>query len=90
MNKKLIQYSLAIVATLSVANFYNKKETTIYDNSELVAAPSDSLIANDSIILSDYSATVKTAVGVQEEEQNAIKKEESDAEKLNEDKVAKK
>ena len=90
MNKKLIQYSLAIVAALFVANSCNKKETTTNDNSEVVSAPSDSLIANDSEILSDDSATVKTAVGVQDEEQNAIKKEKSEAEKLNEDKEAKK
>ena len=90
MNKKLIQYSLAIVAALFVANSCNKKETTTNDNSEVVTAPSDSLIANDSEILSDDSATVKTAVGVQDEEQNAIKKEKSEAEKLNEDKEAKK
>jgi len=90
MNKKLIQYSLAIVAALFVANSCNKKETTTNDNSEVVTAPSDSLIANDSEILSDDSATVKTAVGVQDEEQNAIKKEKSEAEKLSEDKEAKK
>lgn len=90
MNKKLIQYSLAIVAALFVANSCNKKETTTNDNSEVVSAPSDSLIANDSEILSDDSATVKTAVGVQDEEQNAIKKEKSEAEKLSEDKEAKK
>ena len=90
MNKKLIQYSLAIVAALFVANSCNKKETTTNDNSEVVTAPSDSLIANDSEILSDDSATVKTAVGVQDEEQNAIKKEKSEAEKLNEDKEGKK
>ena len=90
MNKKLIQYSLAIVAALFVANSCNKKETTTNDNSEVVSAPSDSLIANDSEIPSDDSATVKTAVGVQDEEQNAIKKEKSEAEKLSEDKEAKK
>ena len=90
MNKKLIQYSLAIVAALFVANSCNKKETTTNDNSEVVTAPSDSLIADDSEILSDDSATVKTAVGVQDEEQNAIKKEKSEAEKLSEDKEAKK
>lgn len=90
MNKKLIQYSLAIVAALFVANSCNKKETTTNDNSEVLSAPSDSLIANDSEILSDDSATIKTAVGVQDEEQNAIKKEKSEAEKLNEDKEAKK
>ena len=90
MNKKLIQYSLAIVAALFVANSCNKKETTTNDNSEVVTAPSDSLIANDSEILSDDSATVKTAVGVQDEEQNAIKKEKSEAEKLSEDKEGKK
>lgn len=90
MNKKLIQYSLAIVAALFVANSCNKKETTTNDNSEVVTAPSDSLIADDSEILSDDSATVKTAVGVQDEEQNAIKKEKSEAEKLNEDKEGKK
>ena len=90
MNKKLIQYSLAIVAALFVANSCNKKETTTNDNSEVVIVPSDSLIADDSEILSDDSATVKTAVGVQDEEQNAIKKEKSEAEKLSEDKEAKK
>ena len=90
MNKKLIQYSLAIVAALFVANSCNKKETTTNDNSEVVIVPSDSLIADDSEILSDDSATVKTAVGVQDEEQNAIKKEKSEAEKLNEDREGKK
>ena len=92
MNKKLIQFSLAIFAALFIANSCNKKETetTKNDNSEIVSAPSDSLVATDSEILSDDSATVKTAVGVQDEEENAIKKEESEAEKLHEDKEGKK
>ena len=92
MKNKVIQYSLAIAATFFIANSCNKKEseTTQNDNTELVAAPSDSLVVNDSTILSDDSATVKTAVGVQDEEQNAIKKEKSEAEKLKEDKEAKK
>ncbi|KIA90065.1 hypothetical protein [Kaistella jeonii] len=92
MKTKLIQYSLVIAAAFFVANSCNKKETetTKNDNAELVIAPSDSLIVNDSTILSDDSATVKTAVGVQDEEQNAIKKEKSEAEKLKEDKEAKK
>ncbi|WP_373707351.1 hypothetical protein [Kaistella sp.] len=46
----------------------------------------DPLLENDSTNLSYDSATVKTAVGVQDEEQNAIKAEKADAEKLNKDK----
>ena len=79
-----------IVSAFFVVNSFNIKETISNDNSGVVSAPSDSLIANDSEIPSDDSATVKTAVGVQDEEQNAIKKEKSEAEKLSEDKEAKK
>ena len=88
MKTKVIQYSLAIAGVFFIANSCSKKETetTKNDNAAVIAAPSDPLIVDDSTILSDDSATVKTAVGVQDEEKNAIKDEKSEAEKLKSDK----
>ncbi|WP_219729258.1 hypothetical protein [Kaistella palustris] len=64
-----------------------KKENEKVEPVSTVAnvSPHDSLLATDSMRLSDDSATVKTAVGVQDEEQNALQNEKTAAEKLKED-----
>lgn len=92
MKQKIIYCSVALAAVFFIANSCTKKETetTAIDNPEVVLPASDSLIQSDAAILSDDSATVKTAVGVQDEEQNAMKKENADAEKLKEAKEEKK
>lgn len=81
------KFSLVAAAIFLITISCNKKEseTTKIENSETVSPVSDSLIDSDATILGDDSATVKTAVGVQDEEQNAIKKEKAEAEKLKED-----
>lgn len=81
------KFSLVAAAIFLITISCNKKEseTTKIENSETVSPVSDSLIESDATILGDDSATVKTAVGVQDEEQNAIKKEKAEAEKLKED-----
>ena len=87
MKQKMINYSVAISAAFLFLISCNKKEieTTEMDNPQAVLPTSDSLLVNDSTNLSYDSATVKTAVGVQDEEQNAIKKEKVAAEKLKAD-----
>lgn len=87
MKQKMINYSVAISAAFLFVISCNKKEieTTEMDNPQGVLSTSDSLLVNDSTNLSYDSATVKTAVGVQDEEQNAIKKEKVAAEKLKAD-----
>ena len=87
MKQKMINYLVAISAAFLFVISCNKKEieTTEMDNPQVVLPTSDSLLVNDSTNLSYDSATVKTAVGVQDEEQNAIKKEKVAAEKLKAD-----
>ena len=87
MKQMIIKYSLAVAATFLVVTSCNKKETetTEIENPEVVLPTSDPLLAQDSTNLGYDSATVKTAVGVHDEEQNAIKDEKKDAEKLKED-----
>lgn len=88
----IIKYSLAITVAFLVVTACNKKETetTQTENSEEVMPSSDSLVHSDSTNLGYDSATVKTAVGVKDEEQNAIKDEKADAEKLKNDEEHKK
>lgn len=87
MKHKIITYPLAVTATFLLINSCNKKETetTKMENPEVVLPTTDPLIKADSTNLSYDSATVKTAVGVQDEEHNAIKDEKADAEKLKKD-----
>ena len=87
MKQMIIKYSLAVAATFLVVTSCNKKETetTEIENPEVVLPTSDPLLEQDSTNLGYDSATVKTAVGVHDEEQNAIKDEKKDAEKLKED-----
>lgn len=87
MKKLVFKYSLFIAAFFTIAVSCNKSnETTVIDKTKLNPPTSDSLIRSDSTNLTYDSATVKTAVGVQDEEQNAIKQEQLDGEKLQEDK----
>ena len=88
MKHQIINYALAITATVLMIISCSKNETVTpqMDNPEVVVTTPDPLLENDSTNLSYDSATVKTAVGVQDEEQNAIKAEKADAEKLNKDK----
>ena len=92
MKPKIIKYSLAITAAFLLVTSCKKKETETkaIENSEVVSPTSDPIIQNDSTNLSYDSATAKTAVGVQDEEQNALKQEKADAEKLKMDREAKK
>ena len=92
MKQKIIYCSVALAAVFFITNSCTKKETetTAIENPEVVLPASDSLIQSDAAILSDDSAKVKTAVGVQDEEQNAMNKENADAEKLKEAKEEKK
>lgn len=87
MKQKFFNYSLAIAAMFLVVTSCNKKETetTAIENPEVVLPTSDSLLEHDSTNLRYDSATVKTAVNVHDEEQNAIKDEKADAEKLKAD-----
>lgn len=87
MKQKMIKYSVAIVATFLVFTACNKKETetTQMENPEVILPTSDSLLATDSANLGYDSATVKTAVGVKDEELNALKDEKADAVKLKKD-----
>lgn len=88
MKNQIINYALAIIATviMIISCSKNETETPQMDNPEVVVTTPDPLLEDDSTNLSYDSATVKTAVGVQDEEQNAIKAEKADAEKLNKDK----
>ena len=88
MKHQIINYALAITATvlMIISCSKNETETPQMDNPEVVVTTPDPLLENDSTNLSYDSATVETAVGVQDEEQNAIKAEKADAEKLNKDK----
>ena len=88
MKHQIINYALAITSTvlMVISCRKNETETPQMDNPEVVVPTPDPLLENDSTNLSYDSATVKTAVGVQDEEQNAIKAEKADAEKLNKDK----
>lgn len=92
MKHNIIKSSVAIAATFLIVTACNKKETetTEIDNPEVILPTSDPLIQSDSTNLSYDSATVKTAVGVKDEEQNAIKDEKADAEKLKKDEQEKK
>ena len=92
MKHNIIKSSVAIAATFLIVTACNKKETetTEIDNPEVILPTSDPLIQNDSTNLSYDSATVKTAVGVKDEEKNAIKDEKADAEKLKKDELEKK
>ena len=87
MKQKMIMYSVAVAATILVITACNKKETetTQMDNPEVILPTSDSLVATDSTNLGYDSATVKTAVGVKDEELNAVKNEKTDAVKLKKD-----
>ena len=55
------------------------------DNTEVILPTSDSLLMSDSTNLGYDSATVKTAVGVQDEVRNAIEDEKADAAKMKKD-----
>ncbi|WP_226063655.1 hypothetical protein [Kaistella polysaccharea] len=83
MKTNIIKYSLVLTATILMLASCSKKET---DVSAVVEPTTDPLIQQDSINLSYDSATVKTAVGLQDEEMNALENERKDAEKLKEDK----
>ncbi|QOW11180.1 hypothetical protein Q73A0000_12835 [Kaistella flava (ex Peng et al. 2021)] len=87
MKQMIIKYSLAIVAAFLIVTSCNKKETATTEvaNPEVVMPISDSLVHSDSTNLGYDSATVKTAVDVKDEEQNAINDEKADAEKLKKD-----
>ena len=88
MKHKIINYSLAITAIVLMFTSCSKKEseTKQLDHPEVVVPAADPVLENDATNLSYDSATVKTAVGVQDEEQNAIKAEKEAAEKLKKDK----
>ena len=88
MKHQIINYALAITATvlMIISCSKNETETPQMDNPEVLVTTPDPLLENDSTNLSYDSATVETAVGVQDEEQNAIKAEKAAAEKLNKDK----
>ncbi|GEM_PF-1376229 len=88
MKHQIINYALAITATVLMIISCSKNETVTpqMDNPEVVVTTPDPLLENDSTNLSYDSATVETAVGVQDEEQNAIEAEKADTEKLNKDK----
>ncbi|MDQ0476780.1 MULTISPECIES: hypothetical protein [Chryseobacterium] len=87
MKPMIVKYPLAMMAAFLLVVSCKKKETesTATENPEVVMPTSDSLLHNDSTDLSYDSATVKTAVGVKDEEQNAVKDEKEDAEKLKKD-----
>lgn len=88
MKHQIINYALAITATvlMIISCSKNETETPQMDNPAVIVPTTNPLLENDSTNLSYDSATVETAVGVQDEEQNAIKAEKADAEKLNKDK----
>ncbi len=67
----------------------SKKETSESANETetVLQTKGDSLVNEDAAVLRDDSATVKTAMGVEDEEQNAIKQEKKEAEKLEQDKM---
>lgn len=83
----LIKYPVAAAAVFLCVVSCTKKETVTAEpvTTEVTAPAGDPLLEADSMRLSDDSATVKTAVGVQDEEQNALKSEKTAAEKLKED-----
>ncbi len=87
MKQKMIMYSVAVAATFLMINSCSKKETETLqtDNPEVVLPTSDSLLMRDSTNLDYDSATVKTAVGIQDEERNAIEEEKADAAKMKKD-----
>lgn len=88
MKHKIINYSLAITAIVLIFTSCSKKETETkqLDYPEVVVPAADPVLENDATNLSYDSATVKTAVGVQDEERNAIRAEKEAAEKLKKDK----
>ena len=88
MKHQITNYALAITATILmiISCSKNETETPQMDNPEVIVPTTNPLLENDSTNLSYDSATVETAVGVQDEEQNAIKAEKADTEKLNKDK----
>lgn len=92
MKQNMIKYWLAVAAMFIIVTSCSKKETetTEIENPEVVLPTSDSLTKSDSTNLSYDSATVKTAVGVKDEEQNAMKDEKEDAEKMKKDEQEKK
>ena len=92
MKHNIIKFSLAVAATFFMVTSCSKKETetTEIENPEVALPTSDSLTRSDSTNLSYDSATVKTAVGVKDEEQNAMKDEKEDAEKMKKDEQEKK
>ncbi|WHF50706.1 hypothetical protein QGN23_09685 [Chryseobacterium gotjawalense] len=87
MKQMIVKYPLVMMVAFLLVVSCNKKETVTAaaENPEVVMPASDSLLHNDSTDLSYDSATVKTAVGVKDEEQNAVKDEKADAEKLKKD-----
>lgn len=85
VKNSLVSAVFILLFTVSCAK---KENTDVNRNSDSTTV--DSVVSQDSAVLQDDSATVQTAVGVQDEEQNALKQENAAAEKLETDKASKK
>ncbi len=87
MKKNIFKYAVVLTTTFLLIASCTKTETdsTETNDVERVMTPTDSLLKRDSTNLSYDSATVKTAVGVQAEERNAIKQQKLHEEKLQKD-----
>ncbi|MBS1621566.1 MAG: hypothetical protein JSS80_08035 [Bacteroidetes bacterium] len=72
-----------LIAAFAACNSNEKKADIATGDSSLPMNPT--MVQQDSTILSDDSATLKTAVGVKDEEQNAKKQILKESEKLKKD-----
>lgn len=86
MTKRLFFLLLtAFIATPFFGCKSNSSSATDSTQVDTVINQNPTQLQQDSAVLSDDSATVKTAVGVQDEEQNAKEQVKKDAEKLKAD-----
>lgn len=84
--KKIFQYVLVLLTIFiySCGNARNEAAKNQPDTDTIINQ-NPSQLAKDSAILRDDSATIKTAVGVKDEEANAIEQAKKDAQILKED-----
>lgn len=84
--KKIFQYVLVLL-TISIYSCGNARNEAAKNqpDTDTIINQNPSQLAKDSAILRDDSATIKTAVGVKDEEANAIEQAKKDAQILKED-----
>lgn len=84
--KKIFQYVLVLL-TISIYSCGNARNEAAKNqpDTDTIISQNPSQLAKDSAILRDDSATIKTAVGLKDEEANAIEQAKKDAQKLKED-----